>query len=107
VGDVEKDEITLAFRVSDKLAQLCVFRTEPDKNFFPTTAMISIVPGSYVMEMTTQEGRAALVFFPPGPQSLEDIEYMLGGTEEPPAIHTLMRVVTSHTGGIKCLLHNK
>ena len=38
-----------------------------------STTTSSIVPGSYVLEMPTQEDRTATVIFPPGPKSLEDI----------------------------------
>jgi hypothetical protein len=105
---VEKNDISIALRIGHHLSQLGVSRIIPDQDiFFPSPALISIDPGSYVLEMTTQEGRTAMVFFPPGPQSLQDIEYMLGGTEEPPSIQTLMRVDPSPLGGIKCLMHKR
>lgn len=104
MGHVEKDEIALTVRENDNLAMLCHSGTEPVKGLFATVASISIVPGSYFLEMTTQGGRTAHVLFPPGPQSLEDIEYMLGAAAESPPIHTLKRVLVSPLGGAKCLL---
>lgn len=38
---------------------------------------LKIEKNSYVMNMPTQEGRSALVIFPPGEQSLRDIRFML------------------------------
>eukprot|EP00546_Thalassionema_frauenfeldii_P016094 CAMPEP_0178899498 /NCGR_PEP_ID=MMETSP0786-20121207/2934_1 /TAXON_ID=186022 /ORGANISM="Thalassionema frauenfeldii, Strain CCMP 1798" /LENGTH=150 /DNA_ID=CAMNT_0020570363 /DNA_START=169 /DNA_END=621 /DNA_ORIENTATION=- len=39
---------------------------------------LNVLPhGSYFISMPTLEGRSALVIFPPGDQSLEDIQYML------------------------------
>jgi hypothetical protein len=49
------------------------------KNVLSSTTTATIVPGSYILEMPTQEDRTATVIFPPGPQSLQDIHYMLGG----------------------------
>jgi hypothetical protein len=41
---------------------------------------ISISEGSFLLHMPTQEGRSAVVLFPPGDDSLRDIEFMLQGT---------------------------
>ena len=49
---------------------------------FPTSSSFTVPPGSYLLTMPTQEGRNALVIFPPGGQSLEDIRTMLGGVDQ-------------------------
>ena len=36
----------------------------------------------HILQMPTQAGRQALVIFPPGSQSMEDIRYMLGQDNE-------------------------
>jgi hypothetical protein len=45
-----------------------------------STALIAT--GSFFMTMPTQEGRHAMVIFPPCPESLKDIRFMLGITDE-------------------------
>ena len=72
----------------------------------PTTTSSIIQPGSYVLEMPTQEDRSATVIFPPGPKSLEDINYMLGGMGDDSRIttHLLKRSVVTPTGAFKILL---
>ncbi|GAX27827.1 hypothetical protein FisN_13Hh066 [Fistulifera solaris] len=42
---------------------------------------ISLALGSFVISMPTQEGRNALVVFPPGDDSIRDIEYFRNGEE--------------------------
>ena len=57
--------------------------------------------------MSTQEGRQALVVFPPGSQSLADIRLMKGlepGDEIEDDIQTLKRTSLTSNGGCKCLL---
>jgi hypothetical protein len=41
-----------------------------------------VEPGSYLMIMPTQEGRQAIVIFPPCPESLRDIRFMIGICDE-------------------------
>jgi hypothetical protein len=65
---------------------------------------MTIASGSYVLEMTTQEGRTAMVIFPPGRQSLDDIQYMLGGSDERSNCHILNRVLAAPSGDVKCFL---
>ena len=45
----------------------------------PKISNCLISPGSFVLSMPTQDGRQAIVIFPPERDSLQDIEYMLGG----------------------------
>lgn len=42
------------------------------------SSVVTLANGSFVMQMPTQEGRSAVVVFPPGKESLEDILFMLG-----------------------------
>ena len=72
----------------------------------PSTTSSTIQPGSYVLEMPTQEDRTATVIFPPGPKSLEDINYMLGGMGDDSRIKTLLlkRSIVTPTGAFKILL---
>ena len=75
-----------------------------------TTTTSTIVPGSYVLEMPTQEDRTAIVIFPPGPQSLQDIRFMLGGgdgdDDDDSRMKTqlLKRASVTASGGFKILL---
>lgn len=66
-----------------------------DKNIFPMLSSLHIVSGSYLLQMPTQGGRQALVIFPPGDQSLDDIRQMRDSQDddESPKIQTLKRVV--------------
>ena len=50
----------------------------PRNSLFVGCTKVAIVPGSYLLSMPTQNGRSALVIFPPGEQSLDDIDMMLG-----------------------------
>eukprot|EP00536_Pseudo-nitzschia_multiseries_P011637 jgi/Psemu1/67987/estExt_Genemark1.C_4070004 len=82
------------------------------------TTTSTIAPGSYIMEMPTQGDRSAMVVFPPGPQSLEDIRYMLGmdvgdendndndGNDENATVpaQRLKRAIATSRGGLKLLL---
>ena len=78
-----------------------------------------IAPGSYFMRMPSQGGREALVIFPPGEQSLQDIRYMLGlpdndnnddeANNNPPAfptnnIQSVKRISEMRDGGAKVSL---
>ena len=67
------------------------------------------------MTMPIQDGRKAIVIFPPGEKSLEDIRYMLGMEKEDDDgcvdsmldIQTLQRVLALPDGGCKLLLQQK
>ena len=76
------------------------------RNILPSTAATTIAPGSYVLEMPTQEDRTATVIFPPGPKSLQDIQYMLGGMgdEAEMTAHLLKRAVVTPGGVLKLVL---
>lgn len=78
-------------------------------NIFPSVATFEIPLGSYFMQMNTQEGRQALVIFPPGTQSIEDIKYMKGlerDDELDDEIQTLKQSTITGNGGCKCLLQS-
>lgn len=106
LGKVEKDEFAIAIRGNELLAQTCATaRMENEGAFFPSPASASILPGSYVLEMATQEGRTAQVIFPPGPQSMLDIKYMMGATSDEFPLHTIKRFVLSPSGSLQCLMH--
>jgi hypothetical protein len=67
--------------------------SRPTRNvpLFPSKVQSYTIPiGSYCMTMPTQEGRKALVIFPPGNDSLQDIRSMLGlddGDDTGPSCH--------------------
>ena len=73
-----------------------------------------IAPGSYFMRMPSQGGREALVIFPPGEQSLQDIRYMLGlpdnndnddeTSNNPSALQSVKRISEMRDGGAKVSL---
>ncbi|KAL3908588.1 MAG: hypothetical protein SGILL_008428 [Bacillariaceae sp.] len=103
-GKTEKDSITIADHSEKQLQRFFGPRKRVGSGFFPEATSFSITNGSYVLEMTTQEGRTATVIFPPGVESLNDIEYMMGGAPSDTPVHTLKRIVTSSNGGATCLL---
>ncbi|KAL7566011.1 hypothetical protein ACA910_011031 [Epithemia clementina (nom. ined.)] len=89
---------------------------------FPAPSSLTIPNGSYVLTMPTQQGRNATVIFPPGPDSIADISFMLGECDEndndsgdpstpsvPLApIYTLKRIhILRGNGGCNLLLHQK
>jgi hypothetical protein len=107
LGEVERDGILIASYADHLLHEFCFVRKRVGSCVFPPEAtLLSIVNGSYILEMTTQGRRTAKVVFPPGLESLEDIEYMLGGTGQRPSIHTVKRFFTTATGDVTCLLHS-
>jgi hypothetical protein len=75
-------------------------------SIFPVATTMMIAPGSYFLRMPTQDGRQALVVFPPGNQSMEDIRSMLAlqAGDDLPQVQSLRRVVVNDGGGAKCLL---
>lgn len=68
-----------------------------------------ILPGSYYMTMPTQEGRHAVVVFPPGEASLVDIRYMLGVEDESESlpVFTVHKSVALDDGTCKLELKEK
>lgn len=72
---------------------------------FPVSTTYTLALGSYFMSMPTQDGRKALVIFPPGSQSLIDIDYMMGTEDENdrPTVQTLRSVSVFPNG--TCKLH--
>lgn len=75
------------------------------RNILPCTTTSTIAPGSYVLELPTQEDRMATVIFPPGPESLQDIHYMLGGMgDDGQMTAQLLKRAVVTTGGVFKLL---
>ncbi|KAG7355085.1 hypothetical protein IV203_004441 [Nitzschia inconspicua] len=105
LGEVEREGISLALRQTAFLDKLSTPRSKVDTAFFASVASFSILPGSWLLEMATQNGRTAQVLFPPGPNSLDDIKYMLGEISESPPVYSLKRFVISPLGDVKCLMH--
>lgn len=88
------------------LGSLCQMR-DFGKSIFPSASTLEVVQGSYFLQMSTQEGRQALVIFPPGSQSIKDIKYMKGlesDDEMDDETKTLKRATLSGSGGCKFLL---
>ena len=48
----------------------------------PAPDQLSIALGSYFLTMPTQDGRKAVVIFPPDESSLKDIQYMMGSGDD-------------------------
>lgn len=75
---------------------------------FPSASTVQIEMGSFVLQMATQEDRHAIVIFPPGPQSLDDIRFMRGGEEDTETdVKYLKRLSVSQGGGGEILLHTR
>jgi hypothetical protein len=76
---------------------------------FPTISSSVVIPaGSLVVKMPIYQdngaaGRTALVIFPPGEQSMEDIAYMQNANENPHTIEKMHRM-QSVPGGYKMIL---
>eukprot|EP00977_Amphora_coffeiformis_P025113 scaffold18324_cov176-Amphora_coffeaeformis.AAC.5 len=74
------------------------------RSVFPSQTTLHLSEGSFVVKMPTDGGREAIVVFPPGPDSLRDIEFMLGDESgDRPAVHQLRRIVRTK-GGCKLSL---
>jgi hypothetical protein len=73
-------------------------RTGP---IFPTHSY-SLPAGSYCLTLPTQEGRRALVIFPPGPDSLSDLRGMLEEANEAAhhPVHQLRQDVVLSCGNV-------
>ena len=104
IGEVTEEETILD--IVDKIAHLrCKAVGSPIQRILPSTITTSIAPGSYVLEMPTQEDRTATVIFPPGEKSLQDIQYMLGGMGDAQMTTQLLkRAVVTPCGVFKLLL---
>jgi hypothetical protein len=79
-----------------------------NESMLPASGSFTIPPGSYFMTMPTQDGRQAIVVFPPDEQSLEDIDFMLGMDDEneKPKVQKLHKTVISQNGGCKLFLRS-
>ena len=105
-SDQSLSPLHLSTHLSTLLDEFCQNRGF-GKSVFPSTATFEIAHGSYFIQMSTQEGRQALVVFPPGSQSLADIRLMKGlepGDEIEDDVQTLKRTSLTSNGGCKCLL---
>ena len=93
-------------RMVHQLHRCALAKATPIKNILPFTVTTSIASGSYILEMPTQEDRKATVIFPPGPKSLQDIHFMLGGIGDETEIktQTLKRAFVTPRGVFKLLL---
>ena len=76
---------------------------------------LSIALGSYFLTMPTQEGRKAIVIFPPEESSLKDIKFMMGPGDELeeggwsqttslPGVQRLRHAMVSQGGSCKMIL---
>jgi hypothetical protein len=83
-------------------------RTQFGNNVFPSKAAYTVALGSYFVEMSTREGRKALVIFSPDPKSLGDIHFMYEAQdeEERPSIQVLQGGIIVPEVGFKCLLQD-
>ena len=102
---MQSPRIESSHHFARKLDSSCAGR-ETGKSIFPSMASFQLDPGSYFIQMPTQEGRHALVIFPPGPQSLQDIRHMyeLQDEENLPQIQSLKRTIVAGDGECRCLL---
>jgi len=89
------------------LSKACHVRSM-NESMLPASGSFTIPPGSYFMTMPTQDGRQAIVVFPPDEQSLEDIDFMLGMDDEneKPKVQKLHKTVISQNGGCKLFLRS-
>ena len=92
-----------------KKLEPCCSKREVGKSIFPIMATFQFAEGSYFLQMPTQEGRQALVIFPPGEQSIKDIKHMyeLQDEDDIPQLQSLKRVMLTSNGGFKCLLQSQ
>jgi hypothetical protein len=72
-----------------------------EKSMFPTLRSYHIACGSFYLQMPTKDGRQAIVIFPPGEQSLEDIRHMyeVQDSDDLPNLQVLQRVVLNDCNG--------
>ena len=85
-----------------KLTKL-ISRSTAKKDLFGGCKETPIAAGSYLVTMPTTEGRSALVIFPPGRQSIEDVKFMLGD-QPTDSVHVmqLQRVALASCGAQGC-----
>ena len=107
IGEVTEEDCI--YEIMDRITRQldsCVAVGSAIGNVLPCMSTTSIAPGSYILEMPTQEDRTATVIFPPGSKSLEDIQYMLGGMGDEAQLTTqlLKRAVVTPGGVFKLLL---
>ena len=84
-----------SFETLGEALETWIHRRSIEKSIFLTVDSYKIALGSFFLPMPTRDGRQALVIFPPGETSLEDIRHMyeLRGDEELPQVQTLRRVL--------------
>lgn len=108
------DSLTLMhIQCVDYLFDSLLPRRGPDTTIFPLASTCTFPTGSFVMSMPTQDDRKAIVIFPPGEKSLDDIRFMLGVDEEDDdsdamlELQTLQRVFVLPDGGCKLRLQQQ
>jgi len=99
------------FEAFGRSLEILVHPRRLEKSIFPILNSFHISCGSFYLQMPTKDGRQAIVLFPPGEQSLEDIRHMyeLQDGEELPNVQVLQRVVLTNKfrgseGGCKFFL---
>mmetsp|Transcript_12050 Transcript_12050/g.27894 ORF Transcript_12050/g.27894 Transcript_12050/m.27894 type:complete len:157 (+) Transcript_12050:924-1394(+) len=93
---------------ADFLSRLIPGMCQTDFLFIPCDGN-TIKPGSYFLSMPTTEGRSALVVFPPGDESIKDIQHMIGDDDieiEEMNVKQLRRVLLVD-GGLGCQLFSQ
>jgi hypothetical protein len=101
----------LQSRCTVTLLGLRASRRGRGSSIFPVASSFIVPSGSYFMTMPTHDGRKAVVIFPPGEKSLEDIRHMLGndddGADAKLDIQTLHHVSALPDGGCKLRLQQQ
>ncbi|KAI2492194.1 hypothetical protein MHU86_22351 [Fragilaria crotonensis] len=103
------DEFEWAQSASSQRVMKLIPTMPPKSTPFATSAAYTLAPGSYLLSMPTIEGsgRSAIVIFPPGEQSLNDIKHMLQRDKiEGEDVRQLHRVQLSDNGG-GCRLYSE
>jgi len=100
----EEEVFVVAHRMTDQLNRYHSAEKKSLTDILPLTITSTITPGSYILEMPTQHDRTAMIIFRPGPESLEDIQYMMGGMGGKQIPTTMFKRAISTPGGCFKLL---
>lgn len=96
------------FESNLKTSTTLVWNRKNTETLFSVQKAVVVPFGSYFLRMPTQEGRHALVIFPPGNESLEDVRCMMGLDDsdgDPSAkLQIVHNVKLVHERGCKLLL---
>lgn len=96
IGEDTRRELTE--RHQEDMSTL-VRQSREQGSVFPSRTSMRLVEGSYLLQMPSQDGRHAIVVFPPRAEALEDIEMMLSGHEdERPTVYRIRKVVCTGNG---------